>query len=146
MDSLSDQVAAIRSSGYEGPLTHVSENPDSDTIVLHLLAFKNLAAREGAQRQVGGFRYALPPVISRLLRFFTRTLRPLLQPTDEHPFVFVQPVGRDKGGPFNAKKDGFGALCGYERGLNLGTSVALCGTLSLRRLLGAALHCECFTS
>jgi hypothetical protein len=121
---VSDQVAAIRSAGYEGPLTMgATALASGDVLVLHLIAFKNLRAREEEQQRLGGYRYVLPPVVSRLVGFFAQHLRPLLAPKAANPFLFVQTKGRDKGGWMNAKRDAFGALCGSEHGLGLGTSI-----------------------
>lgn len=120
---IDEQVATIRESGCEGPLTMAIHHEDSGCFILHLLAFKNSRFREEQQRHNGGFRYVLPPPVSRLFRFFAIALRPLLQPCPTNRMLFVQTTGRGKGGPFNAQRDAFGHLCGTERGLHIGTSI-----------------------
>lgn len=123
--TLSEQVEAIRSAGYEGPLTGGRSADDgSKCLVLQLLAFKNLAAREIVQRRIRGFRYVLvPESVSGLVVFFADSLRPLLQPNANNPFLFVQTRGRDRQSWFDSTKHGFGHLCGHKEGLNIGTSI-----------------------
>lgn len=121
--ALQDQVAEIRAAGYEGPLTLALVQ--GDCLVLRLVAFKNQGAREDEQRRLGGYRYVLPPGVSRLVLFFSQQLRAFLEPRASNAFLFVQTRGRDKGSWFNAKKDAFGHQCGHEHGLNVGTSIRM---------------------
>lgn len=136
--SIEDQVQAIRSSGYDGPLSMVVSDATSACSVVHLIAFKNLRAREEVQRRIGGFRYVLCRAVSALIRFFDQTLRPLLEPKESNKLLFVQVTGRDKGSWVDAKKDGFGDSCGHAKGLDLGTSIR-----SIRHIVSTeAVRCD----
>ena len=123
VNAVKAQAAAIRGRGYEGPLSMAFMHPVSQCYVIRLLAFKNMQSQVAAQQAIGGFRYVLCRPVSALLHYFYYTLRPILGPKDEHPFVFVQVVGQDRGSYYDAKKDGFGRYCGQPNGLNLGTSI-----------------------
>ncbi len=120
---MKSRVATIRAMGYEGPLTLAVMHAASQCYVLHLLAYKNMASRLEMQQAIGGIRYVLCRPVSALLQFFVRTLRPLLEPKEKQPLVFVQVVGERRGACFDANKDGFGRYCGQPNGLNIGTSV-----------------------
>jgi hypothetical protein len=117
------QAAAIRSGGYDGPLSMAVMHSASQSFVIRLLAFKNMQSQVAAQQAIGGFRYVLCRPVSALLHYFYNTLRPILEPKEENPLVFVQVIGQDRGSYYDAKKDGFGRYCGQPNGLNLGTSI-----------------------
>jgi hypothetical protein len=117
------QADAIRTMGYEGPLTMAVMHSASQCYVLHLLAYKNMASHLDEQQALGGIRYVLCRPVSALLQFFVHSLRPLLAPKEHHPFVFVQVVGERRGSWLDAKRDGFGRYCGQPNGLNIATSV-----------------------
>lgn len=85
-------------------------------ILIHVVTFKNMASYSASER----ICYVLSPVVSDLLVFFWRRVRPSLRPLPNNPFVFVKP---GDGRLFEvARGDRFGALCG-KRGLQWGTSV-----------------------
>jgi len=108
-------VDSIRRGGYSGSLTYATDDGASSCILLNLLAFKNMASHDAAERLC----YVLCPVVSDLLRFFHWHARPLLSnPLAGHRMTFVKPDGSW----FDSSRDGFGRLCG-EQGLVLGTSV-----------------------
>lgn len=112
----SRDLSSIRGLGYAGALTWVMEDVTSRCLLLHVVAFKNMASYSASDR----LSYVLSPILSELLLFFWRRVRPSLRPQPSNPFVFVKPsTGRwfDVNGG-----DRFGALCG-ERGLQWGTSV-----------------------
>ena len=48
-NAVKSQAAAIRSRGYDGPLSMASMHPLSQCYVIHLLAFKNMLSRVAAQ-------------------------------------------------------------------------------------------------
>ena len=121
--AMKSETVAIRTRGYNGPLSVAIMHALSQCYVLRLLAFKNMQAGVAAQQAIGGYRYVLCRPVSALLHFFHHTLRPILEPKDDHPFVFVQVVGQNRGNHYDAKRDGFGRYCGQPNGLNLGTSV-----------------------
>ncbi len=109
-------LSSVRSLGYTGALTWVTEDATSRCLLLHVVAFKNMASYSALDRLC----YVLSPILSELLLFFWRRIRPSLRPQPSNPFVFVKP---SNGRWFDVNGgDRFGALCG-ERGLQWGTSV-----------------------
>lgn len=86
---MKSQTVAIRTSGYSGPLSVAIMHAVSQCYVIRLLAFKNMQTGVAAQQAIGGYRYVLSRPVSALLLFFHHTLRPILEPKEGHPFVFV---------------------------------------------------------
>ncbi len=121
--AMKTRTVAIRTSGYDGPISVAIMHAVSQCYIARLLAFKNMQASVAAQQAIGGYRYVLCRPVSALLHFFQYSLRPILEPKDDQPFVFVQVVGQNRGSYYDAKRDGFGRYCGQPNGLNLGTSV-----------------------
>ena len=109
-------IPSIRALGYMGALAWAIEDSASHCILIHVVTFKNMASYAVSAR----ICYVLSSVVSDLLMFFWRRVRPSLRPLPNNPFVFVKP---GDGRWFDvARGDRFGALCG-ERGLQWGTSV-----------------------
>ena len=103
-------TASVRALGYTGALSWAIEDSASHCLLMHVVTFKNMASHAVSDR----IRYVLSPVVSDLLMFFWRRVRPSLRPLPNNPFVFVKP---GDGRWFDvAGGDRFGALCG-ERGL-----------------------------
>ncbi len=109
-------TTSVRALGYTGALSWAIEDSASHCILMHVVTFKNMASYSASER----ICYVLSPVVSDLLVFFWRRVRPSLRPLPNNPFVFVKP---GDGRWFDvARGDRFGALCG-ERGLQWDTSV-----------------------
>ncbi len=120
MDQARSTVSSVRQLGYEGALTLGIFDSSANVYTLHMLSFKNAGAYGAGDK----LRYVVPPRVSALLSFFMAAVRPLLRPSDGHPFVFVKTNGGDAGRWFQSSRDGFGRLCGVN-GLAVGVSIRI---------------------